>query len=152
MILELIDEAVARGARQVKACEILGLDRRTVQRWKRGPAEDQRRGPRRSPANKLSEAERRRVLETVNSPEHRDLPPSQIVPRLADRGEYVASESTMYRVLRREDQSKERGRAKPRQPHRPDSCVATVIRDNYFGWSDDNYFGWSDDNYFGRSG
>ncbi len=129
MILELIDEAVARGARQAKACEVLGLDRRTVQRWKRGPADDQRRGPKQSPANKLSEAERRRVLKTANSPEHRDLPPSQIVPRLADQGEYVASESTMYRILREEDQSKERGRAKPREQRRPAPHVATAPND-----------------------
>jgi len=125
MILDLINEAVARGARQAKACETLGLDRRTVQRWARGPAEDQRRGPRRSPANKLSDAERSRVLATVNSPEHRDLPPSQIVPRLADEGIYLASESSIYRILREMDQAKERGRAKPRLRRRPEPHVAT---------------------------
>ncbi len=54
MILELVDETVVRGARQARVCEILGLDPRTVQRWQRGATEDQRRGPKRSPANKLS--------------------------------------------------------------------------------------------------
>ena len=126
MILKLIDDAVARGARQGKACEILGLDCRTVQRWKRGPVEDQRRGPRRSPANKLSDTERRRVLETMNLPEHRDLPPSQIVPRLADTGTYLASESSMYRILHENAQAKERGRAKPRTLRRPEPHVATA--------------------------
>lgn len=126
MILARMDESVARGARQAKACEILGLDRRTVQRWRRGPIDDQRRGPKRSPANKLSDTERRRLLETVNSPEHRDLPPSQIVPRLADQGTYLASESSMYRILRDADQANARGRAKPRQRRRPDPHVATA--------------------------
>ena len=84
MIVSLVDEAMVRGARQARVCETLGLDRRTVQRWKSGPAEDQRRGPRRSPGNKLSASERSAVLKVVNQPEHRDLPPSQIVPRLAD--------------------------------------------------------------------
>ena len=93
LILSLVVEAVERGARQAKACETLGLDRRTVQRWKYGPSEDQRRGPRRSPSNKMSVRERRYLLEVANQPEHRDLPPSQIVPRLADNGEYVGSES-----------------------------------------------------------
>lgn len=125
MILDLIDEAVDRGARQAEACETLGLDRRTVQRWRGGPAEDQRRGPRRSPANKLSDAERRRVLETVNSPKYRDLPPSQIVPRLADEGTYLASESSIYRILREMEQANERGRAKPRVHRRPEPHVAT---------------------------
>jgi len=125
MIIELIDEAVVRGARQVKACEVLGLDPRTVQRWQRGAVEDQRRGPKRSPANKLSEVERQRVLKLVNGLEYRDLPPSQIVPRLADQEIYVASESTIYRILREHDQAVERGRAKPRQLRRPEPHVAT---------------------------
>ena len=51
------------------------------------------------PVNKLSDEERQHVLVIVNSKEFRSLPPSQIVPTLADRGEYVASESTMYRLL-----------------------------------------------------
>jgi putative transposase len=33
------------------------------------------------------------------------LPPGQIVPRLADEGEYVASESTFYRILLRKPRS-----------------------------------------------
>jgi len=116
---------VERGARQAKACETLGLDRRTVQRWKYGPSEDQRRGPRHSPSNKLSVRERRHLLEVANQPAHRDLPPSQIVPRLADSGKYVASESTMYRVLREEKQLKHRGRSRPRTSRRPEPHVAT---------------------------
>ena len=95
MIIGLVDEAVARGARQCKACAILGLDPRTVQRWKAGAVEDQRRGPKRSPENKLSEVERKQVLAVVNRPQHRDLSPNQIVPRLADKDIYLASESTM---------------------------------------------------------
>lgn len=53
------------------------------------------------PANQLREAERQAALELLNSDEFKDLPPSQIVPRLADRAKYVASESTVYRLLRR---------------------------------------------------
>lgn len=52
------------------------------------------------PPNKLSAEERTQVLDVANSAEFGHLPPSQIVPILADRGEYVASESTFYRVLR----------------------------------------------------
>ena len=56
------------------------------------------------PANQLSEAERQAALELLSSDEFKDLPPSQIVPRLADQGKYVASESTLYRLLRRAGQ------------------------------------------------
>jgi transposase InsO family protein len=129
LILSLVAEAVKRGARQARACKTLGLDRRTVQRWKYGPLEDQRCGPRRSPSNKMSVRERRHLLEVANRPEHRDLPPSQIVPRLADNGEYVGSESTMYRALREAKQLKHRGRARPRTSRRPESYVAKGPRE-----------------------
>ena len=43
------------------------------------------------------------------------LPPTQIVPILADEGQYLASESTVYRLLRQADQLKHRGRSKAPQ-------------------------------------
>ena len=51
-------------------------------------------------ATQLSQAERETALLVLNSHEFKDLPPSQIVPRLADAGQYVASESTLCRLLR----------------------------------------------------
>jgi putative transposase len=128
MTLALIDEAVASGARLRKACEVLGLPARTVQRWReQGPegGQDRRRGPRTPPANKLSEAERQRVLEVVHSAPYRDLSPKQIVPRLADEGLYLASESTMYRVLEEAGQNRHRQPSKPRMHHKPQEHVAT---------------------------
>ncbi len=101
--VELIDEAMAQGARQEKACALLGISVRTYQRWTReGGVEPDRRPEalRPAPANRLSEAERERILEVCNQPEYASLPPSQIVPMLVDQGEYIASESTFYRVLR----------------------------------------------------
>jgi len=97
--LSLVDEATRAGARLSVACRELGLDARTVQRWRLQSAGDQRRGPKTKPAQALSSSERARVLEVANSAEFRDASPKVIVPTLADRGEYVASESTFYRVL-----------------------------------------------------
>lgn len=126
MILGLVQTAVESGARQHLACEILGVDARTVQRWKRqGIGVDRRAGPKHEPANKLSAKERAELLEAANAPEHRDLGPRQIVPRLADRGVYIASESTFYRVLREEGQMTRREPSRaPRRRHRPDELVA----------------------------
>jgi putative transposase len=106
---------------------VLGLDVRTVQRWKRqGVGEDRRAGPKTAPGNSLTEAERRAVLRTVNSPEYRDLSVKQIVPLLADRGVYLASESTMYRILRTEQQLTHRAPSRvPQTRTRPDEAVAT---------------------------
>lgn len=118
----LVEEAVAGGARLEVACEVLGLSVRTLQRWVH-QAEDGRRGPRHAPANRLSQAERSKVLSVATSPEFRDQSPKQIVPQLADRGLYVASESTFYRVLRAENLQHRRGRARP-PVHRPREHVA----------------------------
>jgi len=127
MILGLVDEAVAAGARQSKACAQLNIEVRTLQRWReQGIGDDGRAGPRSPPSNKLTPKERARVLEVANSPENRDLSPKQIVPKLADQGEYVGSESTIYRILREEEQMghREPSRA-PSKPHRPQEYVAT---------------------------
>jgi putative transposase len=126
MMLSLVDEAVRSGARLRKACQELGLSVRTIQRWREDDiGDDRRHGPRTVPANKLSAEERQQVLETVNSPEFRDLSPNQIVPRLADQQIYIASESTMYRILREQKQLNHRERSKPATSRRPHEHVAT---------------------------
>ena len=111
MILSLIDKAVESGARLHKAAALIGLSARTLIRWRgRGGGEDRRNGPSAPPANKLSEKERQKVLEISNSTPFRDLSPKQIVPKLADQGVYLASESSFHRVLRAAGQSGHRGR------------------------------------------
>ena len=54
------------------------------------------------PKNKLTEEERKEVLRVANSSEYADLVPNQIVPKLADQGIYLASESTFHRILKEE--------------------------------------------------
>ncbi len=96
------------------ACKVLGISQRTLQRWRSSlsPDEDQRKHAKRKPANKLSPDEREAIIKTANQPEFKSLPPSQIVPRLADEGIYIASESTFYRVLKENNMQYHRGRAK----------------------------------------
>jgi len=113
--IQLIEEAISAGARERLACRELGISQRTLQRWRNPstPLEDQRPVAERPiPKNKLSDAEVANILEIVNQPEFQSLPPSQIVPMLADRGIYIASESTMYRVLKEHKMQNHRGRAK----------------------------------------
>jgi putative transposase len=119
-VLALVDDAKERGTTFEEACEILDVSPRTVERWKQaGGGEDGRKGPKNAPSNKLSEAEREKVMEVVNSPKYRDLSPSQIVPKLADDGMYIASESTIYRILREEGQSGHRENSRAPSNHRP---------------------------------
>jgi putative transposase len=118
-----IDEACAAGARLTKACDVLTLSPRTLQRWREDSEvkADRRKeaGVNHCPANKLCEQERQQILEVVNAPEFAHLPPSRIVPALADRGQYLASESSIYRILREADQLAKRGKAKPPTRQRP---------------------------------
>jgi putative transposase len=121
----MIFDAVRDGARKPPACGILGISVRTLQRWSRC-GEDQRKHRVQRPSNALSNAERRAVLACCNTPEHRSLSPKQIVPRLADQGEYLASESTFQRILKDASQQHRRGRAaRPSANQRPRELTAT---------------------------
>lgn len=110
--IKLIDEAVTAGASQGAACEELELNVRTLQRWRLKPEDGRPSARRQAPANKLSEAERSAVLAAVNRHDCASLTPHEIVPKLADEGVYLASESTFYRVLKAAGQNHRRGRCK----------------------------------------
>ena len=126
MIIDLIDKAVASGARLKKAADIMGLSARTIIRWRlQGGGQDQRQGPLTAPSNKLSNHERQQILDTANSAPFRDLSPKQIVPKLADQGVYLASESTFYRVLKEHKMLTHRQACKPAVKHLPKEHVAT---------------------------
>lgn len=135
MILRWVDEATRSGARLSAACKTLGLSPRAIQRWKRQAdgGEDRRQGPRTRPKNSLSRKERERVVALVNSPVFRDQSPKQIVPRLADEGLYVASESTMYRILKEKQLNTHRSASKPRQHRKPREHVA-VTPNQIWSW------------------
>jgi putative transposase len=127
--VDWLTDAVASGARKAVACEELGVSLRTLQRWtEEGDMQADARTTtvRPTPANALSQDEREAILAVCNSPEHAHLPPSQIVPRLADQGQYLASEATFYRVLHAADQQNRRGSSlPPHKPAAPTSHVAT---------------------------
>jgi len=100
-IIKGVQQACSDGARQRLACDIVGISPKALQRWvKADSLADKRQTVVKYPINKLSELEQARVIAVANSEEFADLPPSQIVPKLADKGVYIASESTMYRVLK----------------------------------------------------
>lgn len=110
LAVELINEAVESGARLFKACEELGISKRTYNRWKDNGYVDKRTTCERpEPKNKLSKTEKENILEVINSKEFSSKAPNEIVPILADRGEYLASESTMYKILKEAKQLAHRG-------------------------------------------
>ena len=126
MILKLIDNAMAAGARLKKAATITGLSARTILRWRQSDiGDDERKGPGSEPANKLNEKERMQIIEVANSASYRDMSPKQIVPKLADQGIYIGSESSFYHILKEQKMMNHRERSKPATHHRPNEYVAT---------------------------
>ena len=125
-----IDEACAVGARVTEACRVVAISPRTLQRWREAGEVKadgrQQAGQLRVPANQLTEDERRQILAIANEAEFAHMPPSQIVPILADRGRYLASESSFYRVLREANQLAHRGKAKAPRHHRPTPLQASA--------------------------
>ena len=115
---------MAAGARARKVAALLGVGLTTLQRWRRqfagnGDGLDGRKGSHRLVSHRLSDEERQRILLTCSEPEFAALPPGQIVPVLADRGLYIGSERSFYRVLHAHGQAHRRGRARPPQDPRP---------------------------------
>jgi transposase InsO family protein len=128
-LVQDIEQACARGARLAAACEVAGVDVRTVQRWRHGPGlsegDARPRAHRPAPGHALTPVERERILAVANEPRFADMPPARIVPALADEGLYIASESSFSRVLRAAGQSRHRGRARaPRPSKAPTTHVA----------------------------
>jgi transposase InsO family protein len=127
LTVELIQEANKNGARLASACKELNISVRTYQRWvkEENVREDQRPLAKRpEPKNKLSAEEKAEMLDVVKKEEFVDLPPSQIVPKLADQGIYIASESSFYRLLRGHNMQHHRGRSHKPQRRIPESHVA----------------------------
>jgi putative transposase len=130
--LEQVAECVASGASQEAACEVACITPRTLQRWRLLPVlEDRRRGPVSSPKNSLTDEEKAKIIAISGRPEFRDKSPHQIVPSLADRGEYVASESSFYRVLKAGEMLVHRGKDRPKTMHRPKELEATAPNQLY---------------------
>ncbi len=123
----LINEAVTQGARMNEACCLLGITLRTFERWQTPDGvikEDQRLFSNMAPQNKLTAKERAKVISVATSKEYVDLPPHQIVPKLADKGTYIASESTFYRILKEEKLDAYRGKSKPSIRKKPTPYIA----------------------------
>lgn len=115
----IINDAIEAGCGVARACKEAGIDRRTFRRWTAAgsaqvSADARPDAVRPVPSNRFSDEERARVLASCHEARFADVPPSQMVPVLADEGIYQGSESTYYRVLHEANEQHERGRARTR--------------------------------------
>jgi len=121
--LFLINEATANGCRLKSACQDLGFDFKTINRWKISCV-DARMGPTSSPANKLTDLEKDLIVEVATSAPFMDLSPWQIVARLADEEIYIGSESSFYKILKERKLLVHRGKSKKAVQNKPEALVA----------------------------
>ena len=64
-IVELIEQASLAGSRLDKACDVIGISERTIQRWKTNATDtDARVECHHNPVNRLSEQEEQTILDT----------------------------------------------------------------------------------------
>ena len=134
-IIDWISEARENGARQSKACEIIGISAKTLQRWSLSDAvQDGRLDRLHEPPNKLTELERQRIITVANESEYAKLPPSKIVPKLADQGRYIGSESTFYRILKANNQLKHRQKAKPSGGVKKPRALTATAPNQIYTW------------------
>lgn len=113
------------------AAATAGVSRATATRTRSTPTPLQ--SETRAPANKLTDAERARILETVNCPEFVDLAPPQIYARLLDEGVYLGSVSTFYRILAQNRQVNER-RRQARHPARTKPELVATGPGQVYSW------------------
>lgn len=133
-----IEAAHAAGARLRPACEVAGIELRTLQRWKAhqglSAGDGRPQAVRPIPSHALSPQERQAILEVANEPRFADVPPARIVPMLADEGVYLASESSFVRVLRAHGQNARRGRAKASRASRPPTTHIAMAAREVWCW------------------
>jgi len=111
------------------AARVTGVARATAARDRRRPSPTMT--PRSRPVNALSNAERERILQLLDSPQFVDAAPAQVYAALLDRGVYVGSIATMYRVLREHRQVKDRRRLARHPARRRPELVADGPRQVY---------------------
>ncbi len=131
--LETVDEAIQSGARLSEISKISEISQRSIQRWRREIKPDMRKGSVRNIPHRLTEDERQRIIEVSCSEEYRDCYPSEIVAKLAEKGVYIASEATFYRILKEERMLSHRRKSKaPGRREKP--RLAASGPDQVYSW------------------
>jgi putative transposase len=117
------------------ACVLLGKSRATLYRRRnpKPPAEKPARPARAAHPAELGEAERAELVALLNSERFVDRSPAQVWAILLDEGVYLASISTMYRLLRARAQTGER-RAQATHPAKKKPELLAEAPEEVWSW------------------
>lgn len=117
--------SVEGGARKGVACAAIDLQLRTLERWEAQTLGDMRAIIVKEPANKLTSDERREVLKLCCSDEFKDMPPNEIIPKMAETGRFIASEASFYRILKAEGMVNKSSSRKTSRRKKPTALTAS---------------------------
>lgn len=126
--------AKEHGVSERTTCLFLGVTRRSVQNWRRHGFVDRRKGSARYVEHRLTAEEEQAFYETANSERFRDMTPAQIVATLAGEGVYIASVSTLYRILRKQKALQHRRESKKPRAQRPAHTCHVTAPDQVYAW------------------
>ncbi len=113
-------------------CAATGLSRSTLRRRRYGVAERPKKA-RTVPKRRLSDNERADVLAVMHGERFADRAPAAIHAVLLDEGLYLCSVSTMYRLLRSNQEVRERRRIARHPEYQKPELLATAPR-QVFSW------------------
>jgi putative transposase len=125
-VLELIQQRVS----QSWLAGIYGVSRSSMNRWrKHGP----RQRISRVPTNALSSSEKAHIRDLLHSAEFIEDTPYQIVSKLLDRGEWLCSIRSMYRILSESHEIKDR-RNQRRHPKYEKPIIQATAPRQLWSW------------------
>ena len=116
------------------ACEVVGISLRTLQRWKRGELQDQRKGSTKRVVRKISYAQKDAIVEQCTNVRFRDQNPYEIVALLLNEGRYLASVRTFYRILKERDLQHHRSNLKVSSRHAKPTEQRASASDQVYTW------------------
>ncbi|MBN2547247.1 MAG: IS3 family transposase [Spirochaetes bacterium] len=128
-----LKKACEKGISKTLFCKIIGISLRMIQRWESGDLIDKRKGAAKTVGNKLTKEEETKIIDVCCDKRFIDLNPYQIVAILAQEGIYLASESSIYRVLRENKLLKNRSGCRNRVYKKPDEIKADGP-DQVYSW------------------
>src|SRR5450756_2540602 len=103
-----ITESLAKVVNVHQACAALAVSRASFYRWQDSETDDREERQRLVPPLALSGEEEKAVLEILHADRFVDQAPLEVYNTLLDEGNYLCSVRTMYRILEKHEEVKER--------------------------------------------
>ena len=133
-ILSFIVEAKYLGVAEKTTCGFFGIAVRTIQNWRSKGLRDKRKGSSHPTSrHALTQEEWDALFKIATSKRFQDHTPEQMIATLAQEGVYIASTSSMYRVLRRRKALSHRSES--RKPRATTMSTPITVTEPNLVWS-----------------